>query len=56
MPPPNELQELRKRLRLLRIFVADLNRIELVDIDSLLAVAEAELNRFTGIPRQQSGR
>jgi hypothetical protein len=47
MPPnPTELLELRHRLRLLRIYLASLNSIELIDVDSLLHVAEAELDRL----------
>jgi len=55
--PPNsdEMLELRRRLGLLRIYVASLSSPELTDIDSLLHVAEAELDRLT-LVREYSSR
>ena len=55
LPNPDELLELRHRLRLLRIYVASLKSPELTDIDSLMHVAEAELDRLT-IGREYSPR
>jgi len=41
----NELKEVRAALRLLRIKIAAINDPALLDVDSLLSVAEAEVER-----------
>jgi hypothetical protein len=46
LPNPEDLKELRHRLRLLRAYIASLKSLELIDIDSLMHVAEAELDRL----------
>jgi len=45
-PQTNELDDLRHRLRLLRASIAKLKKPELADVEALLSVAEAELERF----------
>ena len=44
-PQRDELEEMRQRIRLLRAQIAGLNNPELTDLDSLLSVAEAEIER-----------
>jgi hypothetical protein len=46
LPTPDELLELKHRLRRMRAYIASLNSLELTDIDSLIHVAEAELERL----------
>ena len=41
----DDLDELRQRLRLIRAYIATLKKPELDDLDALLSVAEAELQR-----------
>ena len=45
---PDGLDELRHRLRLLRAYIAQLKNPALNDVDALLSVAEAELERAMG--------
>jgi hypothetical protein len=45
LPQSYEMDELRNRLRLMRIYMARLNNPALNDLDALLSVAEAELQR-----------
>ena len=49
----NELKEVRAALRLLRIKIAAINDPALLDVDSLLSVAEAEVER---VAMTRSGR
>ena len=46
LPQPDELDELRNRLRLTRLFIARLNNSAMNDVDALLSVAEVELERM----------
>ena len=54
-PQRNEMEELRQRIRILRAEIAELNNSALTDLDSLLSVAEAEIDRAMLI-RQQPPR
>jgi len=54
LPNPDELLELRRRLRFVRIYLASLKSIELTDVDSLVHVAEAELDRLTLVREYQA--
>ena len=45
----NELKEVRAALRLLRIKIAAINDPALLDVDSLLSVAEAEVERVASL-------
>ena len=44
----DHLAELRRRLRSMRIYIADLKNPALNDLDALLSVAEAEVDRAIG--------
>ena len=46
--PSDDLEELRERLRLIRVYIAQLKNPALNDLDALLSVAEAELERAIG--------
>ena len=45
LPSVEKLEELRDRLKLMRIDIAHLNSAQLSDLDALLSVAEAEVER-----------
>jgi len=53
LPIPNKLEELRHRLRLIRIYVSRLHSPALDDLDSLLSVAESEVERALSEARRQ---
>jgi hypothetical protein len=56
LPVPPKLEELRHRLRLIRIYVSRLHSPALDDLDSLLSVAESEVERaLSEARRQQTG-
>lgn len=56
LPAPRKLEDLRHRLRLVRMYIARLDAPALNDLDSLLSVAEAEVERtLSDARRQQSG-
>jgi hypothetical protein len=56
MPHPAKLEELRHRLRLIRIYIARLEAPVLDDLDSLLSVAESEVERALIDSRRQDGQ
>ena len=53
VPHPAKLEELRHRLRLVRIYIARLEAPALNDVDSLLSVAESEVERALTDARRQ---
>jgi hypothetical protein len=56
LPAPASLEDLRQRLRLMRIYIAQLDAPVLSDLDSLLSVAEAEVERaLSYASREQDG-
>ena len=56
LPAPKKLEDLRHRLRLIRIYIARLDAPALNDLDSLLSVAEAEVERaLSDAGRKQAG-
>jgi hypothetical protein len=55
-PQRDELELMRQRIRLLRAQIAGLNNLELTDLDSLLSVAEAEIERAMLARKQPSHR
>ncbi|MDW6023158.1 hypothetical protein SAZ10_15470 [Mesorhizobium sp. BAC0120] len=55
-PLRDELEEMRQRIRLLRAEIADLSIPELTDLDSLLSVAEAEIERAMPRPERPPRR
>ena len=56
LPAPKKLEDLRHRLRLIRIYIARLDAPALNDLDSLLSVAEAEVERaLSDARRKQAG-
>jgi hypothetical protein len=56
LPHPSKLDELRRRLRRMRIFIAGLDCAALNDLDSLLSVAESEVERTLTDSRRQDTR
>ena len=54
-PPPSKLKDLRKRLRAIRKDIAGLNSKSLTDADSLLSVAESEVDRAISTIEQEEG-
>jgi hypothetical protein len=56
LPHPAKLEELRHRLRLIRIYIARLEAPALDDVDSLLSVAESEVERTLMDARRQDGQ
>jgi hypothetical protein len=55
-PLRDELEAMRQRIRLLRAEIAGLSIPELTDLDSLLSVAEAEIDRAMPRPEQPRRR
>jgi len=55
LPAPTNLEDLRHRLRLIRIYIARLNAPALNDLDSLLSVAESEVERALSDARRDRG-
>jgi len=56
LPPPSKLDELRRRLRRMRIFIAGMDCPALNDLDSLLSVAESEVERALTDSLRQDAR
>ena len=48
VPRLDDLEELRRRLRLIRLYIAQMKNPALNDVDALLSVAEAEVGRAMG--------
>jgi hypothetical protein len=53
LPAPMKLEDLRHRLRLIRISIARLKAPALDDLDSLLSVAESEVERALSDARRE---
>lgn len=45
LPSIEKLEELRDRLKIMRVYIAHINSAQLSDLDALLSVAEAEVER-----------
>jgi hypothetical protein len=56
LPSPEELETLRHQLQVLRIYLYDLKSPELTDLEALLSVAQAELERAAPAKRRQRRR
>jgi hypothetical protein len=56
LPNAQEIENVRHQLRLLRAYIARFRSGELGDLEALLSVAEAELDRVTPGRGQQPGQ
>ena len=54
LPSVDELEQLRDRLRLMRAYIARLESAPLNDLDALLSVAEAEVERAISASGRQA--
>lgn len=54
LPSVDELEQLRDRLRLMRVYIARLESAPLNDLDALLSVAEAEVERAISASGRQA--